>query len=330
MNFSTKNIYWNKVEKRIKMEIKSVAIIGLGAVGAVVGEQLNKILGNNLSVILDEKRKANYESKGIFINQEKQAFNYVVPSALSPVDLVIIATKNLQIKEAIEGIKNCVGSETMILSLLNGIQSERDLEQAFSPENVLYGFIIDLQSINLSGNITCTGKGRIVFGEKNNQQTQRIQAVKELFDKAGVKYVVPENIQLEMWKKFLINTTFNSLGAITRSTYGGLGVEVMKSAARKIGYEVIEIANAEGIPLTKQMLEDDIIQNSKYDVLGKCSMLQDVEAGRRTENDYFCGTIVALGKKHNIPVPYCQFLGELLTGTEEVREIKEKASSQKA
>lgn len=312
------------------MEIKSVAIIGLGAVGAVVGEQLNKILGNNLSVILDEKRKANYEAKGIFINQEKQAFNYVVPSALSPVDLVIIATKNLQIKEAIEGIKNCVGSETMILSLLNGIQSERDLEQAFSPENVLYGFIIDLQSINLSGNITCTGKGRIVFGEKNNQQTPRIQAVKELFDKAGVKYVVPENIQLEMWKKFLINTTFNSLGAITRSTYGGLGVEVMKSAARKIGYEVIEIANAEGIPLTKQMLEDDIIQNSKYDVLGKCSMLQDVEAGRRTENDYFCGTIVALGKKHNIPVPYCQFLGELLTGTEEVREIKEKASSQKA
>lgn len=330
MNFSTKNIYWNKVEKRIKMEIKSVAIIGLGAVGAVVGEQLNKILGNNLSVILDEKRKANYESKGIFINQEKQAFNYVVSSALSPVDLVIIATKNLQIKEAIEGIKNCVGSETMILSLLNGIQSERDLEQAFSPENVLYGFIIDLQSINLSGNITCTGKGRIIFGEKNNQQTPRIQAVKELFDKAGVKYVVPENIQLEMWKKFLINTTFNSLGAITRSTYGGLGVEVMKSAARKIGYEVIEIANAEGIPLTKQMLEDDIIQNSKYDVLGKCSMLQDVEAGRRTENDYFCGTIVALGKKHNIPVPYCQFLGELLTGTEEVREIKEKASSQKA
>lgn len=312
------------------MEIKSVAIIGLGAVGAVVGEQLNKILGNNLSVILDEKRKANYESKGIFINQEKQAFNYVVSSALSPVDLVIIATKNLQIKEAIEGIKNCVGSETMILSLLNGIQSERDLEQAFSPENVLYGFIIDLQSINLSGNITCTGKGRIIFGEKNNQQTPRIQAVKELFDKAGVKYVVPENIQLEMWKKFLINTTFNSLGAITRSTYGGLGVEVMKSAARKIGYEVIEIANAEGIPLTKQMLEDDIIQNSKYDVLGKCSMLQDVEAGRRTENDYFCGTIVALGKKHNIPVPYCQFLGELLTGTEEVREIKEKASSQKA
>lgn len=312
------------------MEIKSVAIIGLGAVGAVVGEQINKILGNNLSVILDEKRKANYEAKGIFINQEKQAFNYVVPSALSPVDLVIIATKNLQIKEAIEGIKNCVGSETMILSLLNGIQSERDLEQAFSPENVLYGFIIDLQSINLSGNITCTGKGRIIFGEKNNQQPPRIQAVKELFDKAGVKYVVPENIQLEMWKKFLINTTFNSLGAITRSTYGGLGVEVMKSAARKIGYEVIEIANAEGIPLTKQMLEDDIIQNSKYDVLGKCSMLQDVEAGRRTENDYFCGTIVALGKKHNIPVPYCQFLGELLTGTEEVREIKEKASSLKA
>lgn len=312
------------------MEIKSVAIIGLGAVGAVVGEQLNKVLGTKLSVVLDEKRKAKYEEKGIYINKEKQDFKFVVPSALSPVDLVIIATKNLQLKEAIKEIKNCVGPETMILSLLNGIQSEKDIEEAFSPKNVLYGFIIDLQSINLSGDICCSGKGRIVFGEKNNEKTPRINAVMKLFDAAGIKYVVPENIQLEMWKKFLINTTFNSLGAITRSTYGGLGVEVMKSAARKIGHEVIEVANAEGIPLTKQMLEEDIIQNSKYDVLGKCSMLQDIEAGRKTENDFFCGTVVALGEKHNIPVPYCKFLGELLTGTEEVREIKEKASTPKA
>jgi len=302
--------------------VNSVGIIGLGAVGAVVGQQLESVLGNKLYCIVDEQRKARYQQNGVFINDEKQDFNYVTPAELPPVDLIIIGTKNLQLKEALAAIKNGVGPQTMILSLLNGIQSESEITELYGAEKTLYGFIIDLQSINLSGKITCSGKGTIVFGEKDNSKSARIESVAELFDSAKVSYKIPENIQLEMWKKFLINTTFNSLGAITRSTYGGLGLDCMQSAARKIGYEVIQIANAEGIALTKEMLEDDIKKNATYDPLGKCSMLQDVEAGRLTENDYFCGTIVRLGKKHNIPTPYCEFLGELLEGTEKVRKIR--------
>lgn len=305
--------------------IKSVGIIGLGAVGAVVGQQLRSFLGNDLKVIVDTDRKSKYKKNGIFINGEKQDFNFVTPTDLSPVtplDLIIIATKNLQLKEALDAIKNGVGPNTVILSLLNGIQSEKDIAAAFGEEKTLYGFIIDLDSINLSGNITCTQNGNVVFGEKNNEITQRIKEITELFDKSKLKYTVPENIQLEMWKKFLINTVFNSLGAITRSTYGGFNFQVMQDCARKIGNEVIQIANAEGILLTNQMLENAIVKTCGYNPVGKCSMLQDVEAGRLTENNFFCGTIVKLGIKHNIPTPYCQFLGALLEGTEKVREIR--------
>lgn len=302
--------------------IESVGIIGLGAVGAVVGQQLNSVLGKQLYCIVDQDRKDRYIKNGISINNEKITFNYVTPEQLKPVDLIIIGTKNLQLQEALELIKNGVGPDTMILSLLNGIQSETEITERYGKEKTLYGFIIDLQSININGRIECSGKGTIVFGEKDNSKSKRIESVAELFDAAKISYKIPENIQLEMWKKFLINTTFNSLGAITRSTYGGFGVDVMKSAARKVGYEVIEIANAEGIPLTREMLEDDIKKNLSYDPLGKCSMLQDVEAGRFTENDYFCGTIVNLGKKHKISTPYCEFLGQLIEGTEKVREIR--------
>ena len=305
------------------MKIKTVAIIGLGAVGAVVGDQLEKILGKNLYVVVDKERKARYLKDGISINNEDCTFNYVTPEELPVVDLIIIATKNLQIDAAVASIKNGVGENTMILSLLNGIQSEKDIEAAYGEAKTLYGFIIDLQSINLSGKITCAGKGKIVFGEKNNARTERIEAVEELFTEAGIKYLVPENIQFEMWKKFLINTVFNSLGGITRSTYGGFNFDVMKSLVRKVGYEVIAVANAEGIPLTKELLEDDIKMTCGYDSQGKCSLLQDVEAGRNTENKWFCGTICKLGKNHNIPTPYCEFLGELIEGTELVRTIRQ-------
>lgn len=304
------------------MKIESVAIIGLGAVGAVVGDQLEKVLGQKLYVVVDEERKSRYLKDGISINNEACSFNYVTPQELPVVDLIIIATKNLQIDAAIANIKNGVDENTMILSLLNGIQSEKEIEKVYSEKNTLYGFIIDLQSINLSGKITCAGKGKIVFGEKNNQRTERIQAVETLFTEAGIKYLVPENIQFEMWKKFLINTVFNSLGGITRSTYGGFNFDVMKSLVRKVGYEVVAVANAEGIPLTKELLEDDIRMTCSYDSQGKCSLLQDVEAGRKTENNWFCGTICRLGKEHGISTPYCEFLGELLEGTELVRTIR--------
>lgn len=304
------------------MMIKSVAIIGLGAVGAVVGDQLQKVLGDNLYCVVDEERKARYLKDGISINNEACTFRYVTPEELPVVDLIIIATKNLQIDAAVANIKNGVGENTMILSLLNGIQSEKEIEAAYGETKTLYGFIIDLQSINLNEKITCAGKGKIVFGEKNNQKTERIKAIENLFTEAGIKYLNPENIHFEMWKKFLINTVFNSLGGITRSTYGGFNFEVMQNLVRKVGYEVIAVANAEGIPLTKQILEDDIKMTCSYDKLGKCSMLQDIEAGRNTENKWFCGTICNLGKKHNIPTPYCKFLGELLEGTEKVHTIQ--------
>lgn len=302
-------------------KIKSVGIIGMGAVGAVVGEQLHSVLGNNLYCIMDLDRKTKYSESGIYINNRKIDFNYVLPSESKICDLIIIATKNLQLQEAFNNIKDFVEPDTVILSLLNGIQSERDIEAAFGNNSCLYGFIIDLQSINLSGNISCSGKACIVFGEKNNCESDRVLAVKALFEDCGIKYKASQDIQLDMWKKFLINTMFNSLAAITRSTYGGFKFDCMQDASRKIGYEVVKIANAEGIALTTAMIEEDIAKNLSYDPKSKCSMLQDMEAGRNTENDFFCGTIVKLGKKHNIPTPYCEFLWDLLKGSELVRQI---------
>jgi len=100
---------------------------------------------------------------------------------------------------------------------------------------------------------------------------------------------------------------------------------VMQKMARQVGREVIAVANAEGFPLTEEHLEEDLRITCNYTPLGKCSMLQDVEAGRKTENAFFCGTICELGKAHGIPTPYCEFLGGLLEGTEFARDLREKA-----
>lgn len=301
--------------------ISKAAIIGLGAVGAVVASELQSVKGLKLECIVNKERKERYTNNGIFINGKRQNFNLVTPEEAEQADIVIIATKNLQTLEALSEIKNAVGPDTMILSLMNGIQSEKEIEKVYGEEQTLYGFIINITSVKEGLQINCTSNGTIVFGEKNNFKTERISAVKELFEKAGISYRNPENIQFEMWKKFLINTTFNSVGALCRSPYGGFKYEELQSLVKKIGLEVINVANAENIPLTENLLEEDIKLTCSYTPEGKCSMLQDMEASRLTENDFFCGTVMRLGKEHNISTPYCEFMYLLLKGTELARNI---------
>lgn len=306
------------------MKIKTVTVIGVGAVGAVIASKLSKFLGKeNVECLADGERKERYERNGIFINGEKQNFNFVESRNAKKSDLIIIATKNPQLGEAMDMMKNAYGKNTIVLSLLNGIQSEKDISKIYSEKNILYSFVISLNSIHIGNKIECSNFGTLVFGEKDNKKSERISALEKLFNSSEIKYENPENIHLEMWKKFLINTTFNSLSAITRSPYGGFNLDVMKNLARKIGKEVIKVANAEKIPLTDQMLEDDIKLMCSHDPHGKTSMLQDMEAGRKSENNWFCGTIEKLAKEHRIEVPLCSFLGNLIEGTEEVRGLSD-------
>lgn len=305
------------------MEIKTVTLVGLGAVGAPVASAINKAVGKeNLFCLVDDERKHRYEKDGIFINEEKQDFNLVTPDKASVTDLVIIATKNLQLAQILGQLKNSVGPDTVILSLLNGIQSERDIAAVFGAEKVLYGYIVGINSIHVKNQITCPGCGTTVFGEKSNEKSQRVLAVSKLFEQAKMGYRIPENIELEMWKKFHMNVCFNTLSALLNATYGAFTLEPLKQLSRSVSQEIVAVANSEGIALTSQIVEDQLKFFEENEPWGKTSMHQDIEAGRKTENQWFCGTIEKLGAAHNIPTPYCSLLKQLITSKEAVNDYK--------
>lgn len=294
-----------------------VTMIGMGAVGAVVGKRLGEFLGfENMECIADSQRKSRYEKNGISINGEKISFNFVTPENAARSDLVIIATKNLQLKEVLVQIEKAVGPETTILSLLNGIQSERELSEKFGKEKVLYGYIVNLSSTNENGNITCGHEGTIYFGEDSNEITPRISEIKKLFDDAKVNSVVPEDIHLSQWKKFLLNVSCNTISALCRQTYKGFRNEVTQDVVRQCAKEVVAVANKMGIALTDEMIEENIRMTASLNDEGKTSMFQDVDARRKTENDYFCGTVVRLGKELGIQTPVCDLLHKLIKCTE--------------
>jgi len=296
--------------------MKKVTIIGCGAVGALYGLRLHRVLGaEGLTFLVDEGRRGRYERDGITINGERAPFRFVTSSEADVPDLIIVATKNHHLGDAIAQMGPLVAEHTAILSLLNGIESEGELAAAFGASHILYGFCVGLNSTHQGNAITYTAEGRIVFGERDNRRSERVVALGALFERAGIASVVPDDILVALYNKFMLNTAYNTISALLGATYAELASPSVYHLARAVSAEVQAVAKAEGVLLADSLVEEN---HQIVTALGgaKTSMAQDMEAGRVTENAWFCGTVIKLGKKHSIATPVCSTLSSLVEAKE--------------
>ena len=297
-----------------------VRIIGAGAVGAVVGWKLYKHA--DLAFIVDEERKERY-SGGLAVNGEVIDFRFLTPSEADTADLLIFAVKNFSLEDAADEASPFVGENTVILSLLNGIEAEEKLSERFGAEKVLYGFITDLSSVHDGTETTCfSGGGNIVFSEKDNTRSVRVEEIAALFDEVGQRYTIPENIMHEKWWKFMLNTCFNTLSAILIADYAAISSNSdFIRAVRLEAREVQTVAKKEGVIITQDDIEEMIRRVTALQDHGKTSMLQDVLSHRETENRYFAGAVSRLGKKHSVETPISDFLSILLEAKRRVLSV---------
>ena len=100
-------------------EIKNIILCGLGAIGSIYAVNFSQYDNNILKILVDKKRFEKYKQEPLIFNGKEYNFNYITPDTIeNKADLIIIATKNNGLDEAICNIKNCVGEKTVILSLL--------------------------------------------------------------------------------------------------------------------------------------------------------------------------------------------------------------------
>lgn len=303
-------------------EIKKVILCGLGAIGTIYADKLEKFDAENLKVLVDEARIERYKTNPIKFNGRQLNFDYVLPSQEGfKADLIILATKFAGLKDAIKNIKNFVKEDTVILSLLNGVTSEDIIADVYGKDKMLYSYFIGHSSVRCGNSVTHDDVNTIVFGAENNL-SENVVAVKNFFDKVGINYKIPDDIKRSMWLKFMLNVSANQPTAILRMTFGDMfeNTHFMKFA-ENIMREVQSVAKAEGVLNTETMVDEALKHLKTMTPDGKTSMLQDVEAGRKTEVDMFAGTVIELGKKHGISTPYNKILREMIGIIEEHQDI---------
>jgi 2-dehydropantoate 2-reductase len=303
--------------------IKSVSLIGLGAIGATYGGKLHDTLKDSFKVVVNEERIQHYQKSEIKINEQVYHFHYVTPETQTkPADLVIFAVKNDDLPQAICDMKYHIGPNTIILSLLNGISSEEAIYNACQNKHILYSMSVEIDALRVDRDIRYTTIGRICYGGKDDSSLPDILAVKNLFDRVGIPYEISDNIAHTMWWKFMINVGINQTSAVLKAPYGvfqklPLAYEWVETAM----YEVVALSEKAGVYLTKEDVKKfwPILNNLSPE--GKTSMLQDIEAGRKTEVDYFAGKVCELGKKYEVPTPVNDQLYKMIHIIEEMAEL---------
>lgn len=299
------------------MKIKKVALIGAGAVGGYfiwgIMEKMPKDC--EFTVIAEGARKEKLETNGIKINDHIYRPNIKTPKEAGIQDLILVATKYNVLDEAVGMLPELVGDETLVLSLLNGVDSEERIAEVIGEEHLLYSIMRiaskrDEDDISFNAGLT---KG-LIFGEKDcSEPTIRTNAIKSFFDNTQVNCTWNEDIVTEMWDKFASNIANNLVQAVLGVVMGAYNVsEHAYFLAEKLWLEVRSVAEKKGIILNEKVhIFNESPQRSKF------STLQDLEAGRHTEIDMFAGQMIRMGEELGISVPYCTYTYHAIKALEE-------------
>ena len=276
------------------MKIQSVAILGAGAVGSYIIWGLSKKDNIRLGVIAEGDRARRLKESGCAINGAVYRPEVWTPQEAQGVDLLVV-----------------------VMSLMNGVDSEELIAAQVGAEHLLYSFIKVTSHKEADGyHFDPDATLGVIYGERFAPfESERVQAVRELFTDSGVNFRVTEHIQEEMWSKFRLNVCNNLPQAILGAGVGCYRDSVhMKAISDGLRRELEAIATARGIDLR---IADAVSHGCAVPATARYSTLQDLDAGRHTEIDMFSGALMRMGKELGIPTPYNEYTYHMIKAMEE-------------
>ncbi len=289
--------------------MEKVVIIGRGCVGATL---LNNIytVGEVYSLV-DEERMKRLED--IVFNGGVLPVRTITPAASFKADFIINTVKNFSLEETLPLMEDFVGENTVIIPLQNGIESEAVIAERFGDDKVIHAFISGLSTQRSGFEVTSFTPGLITFGEVDGSVSKRVERICSYLDETKQPYRVSDDIKHDQWLKYMTNTCINSLTALMEYDYGTfVRSDSLLRAVRLVAREVQLVAAAEGITLTQDDIESRIREAVSLPPGGRTSMCDDIIAGRRTENRWFCGSLSKKAREHGMKTPYSDFLFMLL------------------
>lgn len=307
-----------------------IAVIGAGNIGSLLGALLAH---SGQDVTLIELRKDIIDAikgGGVRIDMSDgrtlQAAVKITDDieTVGVADLVVLAVKSNATRAAMAGAKGIIGEQTWVLSVQNGAGNVEDIVDVLGDESHVIGgvFYCVVTPLELNRLSWVVGTGGLKIGPVNGTISPQVDEIADVFRAVGLDVIVSTSVEQLIWSKVLQNVPL-ALGTALRLTNDEYAVYPhAKEIIIKMAEECLAVAKAAGIALDQagdpiQTLLQTIQKFHDSGKKPKCSMLQDLERGRKTEIDAINGSIVREGKRLGIPTPVNEVMVTLVKIQEE-------------
>ncbi len=293
-----------------------IAVVGAGAVGGYFGGMLARagapvVLVGRPSFVEAVKRSGLY----LDTQQFQETVRVEVAAELAAVrgaEILLFCVKTTDTETTARELAPLLGPNAVVVSLQNGVDNAERIRSASGIDAVPAAVYV-AASVPEPGRVKHSGRGELVIGPRSTR-TERVATVLE---SGGVPCSISDNIEGELWTKFVWNCAYNAISALSRVNYSQI---VANADARKLVEsvinEVLAVARAAGIHLPgieepKTALETALKLAGQMGT-ATSSTGRDLARGKRTEIDSLNGYVARRGAELGIPTPVNQALYALV------------------
>jgi 2-dehydropantoate 2-reductase len=294
------------------------AVMGSGGVGGYFGARLAQA-GYPVTFIARGAHLRAIRDNGLTVEGPEDALHVTAdatdsPAEIGPVDFVLFCVKLWDTEDAARACAPLIGPETAVVSLQNGVESEDMLAAVLGAQHVMGGVAEIAASITAPGLIHKLSPFHIIrFGELDGRPSARGARLERCLADAGIQTFYSDDIQADIWRKFIFLVGLSALTALTRMPIGPVRDNPdTRALFQQVMQETFAVARARGVALA----DDTVAQRMAFvDTLPpdmRASMAIDLSQGRRLELPWLSGAVVRLGAETDVDTPANGFIATAL------------------
>ena len=295
-----------------------IVVVGAGGVGGYFGARL-AAAGADVHFLARGAHLAAMRSRGLRIESPKgdlhlpQVAATDDPADIGPSDVVLFTVKLYDVDAALGLLPPLLGPDAVVIPLQNGVEAVSRLSGAVGAAHTAGGTTYITAVIAEPGVIRHTVMDSLFFGEIDGRRSTRLERLLDACQHAGFRATLSDDINVDIWTKFVRLSVFSGMTAVTRSAIGPIVSDPdLFALLTDALHEAYAVARANRIAVPPALIQDVDRAYAMMSPDAKSSMLHDLERGRRLELPWLSGAVVRLGQELGVPTPTHRFIATVL------------------
>jgi 2-dehydropantoate 2-reductase len=302
--------------------IRRVCVIGAGVIGSLFAGHLARVA--EVSVLTRRREHAEaLRTEGLRVSGRSDLHATVAasddPDELEPFDLGIVATKATGLEDAAAALEGRF-PEATLMTVLNGLGAE-EVVRAYGDWPIISGVTFMSGTRHSDTHVEYVLDTPTWLGPYEETPFERVQEAADLIVESGLHAEALPDLRPAQWSKLIFNATVNSVAALTGLPHDPhFAAEEEETDLGHLVHDLVDegkaVAAAAGVELHEDPWEMNVLATRRGSAHYP-SMLEDVEAQRRTEVDLITGALVREARKAGVPVPLHTAMYRLVKAKEE-------------